>query len=167
MGVELQKTTSFCRRFWRSNRGIDYFPAHHRDWCGLVGGFPGSSVLLFIQNKSFRKPWLADRKREREKKIKNLRDVAKSEEIWHNLPSVPCFVCVSGRKCVLAVTAENLWISYLLDCHLSGLIQSVLLSSITSQNISSIKPVPSWPSLDPCNIWETSAAIKPAQTFQI
>lgn len=34
-------------------------------------------------------------------------------------------------------------------------------------NVNSITPVPSWPTLVPWNIWETSAAINAAQIFQI
>lgn len=47
-GVELQKTTNFCCRFWRANRGIDYFPAHHRDWCGLRGGGSQAAVFRYL-----------------------------------------------------------------------------------------------------------------------
>lgn len=66
----------------------------------------------------------------------NLRDGTRSEERQHNCPRPPCFVWVSGCSCVSPVTAENLWICFLVDS---------LFSSICPENIASFPRPPLHP----------------------
>lgn len=91
--------------------------------------------------------------------------VRKYDTIYPACPALSVWVGVN--VCCLWQQRICRFVFFLTGIWREPLLQSVLLSSVSPQNISSIKPVPSWPSLDPWDIWETSAAINPAQIFQI